>query len=50
MAHLLMIESWVGGTGRIFPATITGAGWQRISDEELAERYVAIAAETRSRQ
>ncbi|HEX8614103.1 MAG TPA: ATP-grasp domain-containing protein [Telluria sp.] len=26
MAHLLMIESWVGGTGRIFPATITGAG------------------------
>lgn len=26
MAHLLMIESWVGGTGRIFPETITRAG------------------------
>ncbi|WEF33706.1 ATP-grasp domain-containing protein [Pseudoduganella chitinolytica] len=28
MAHLLMIESWVGGTGRIFPQTIAGAGHQ----------------------
>lgn len=26
MAHLLMIESWVGGTGRILPTAITGAG------------------------
>ncbi len=26
MAHLLMIESWIGGTGRIFPETITRAG------------------------
>ncbi len=26
MAHLLMIESWVGGTGRIFPPTITRLG------------------------
>jgi proteasome beta subunit len=36
----------------IYPvvATITTAGWARISDEDLAERYVAIAAETRSRQ
>jgi proteasome beta subunit len=35
----------------IYPvvATITAAGWQRISDEVLAERYVAIAAEMRSR-
>lgn len=26
MAHLLMIESWVGGTGRIFPPAITRLG------------------------
>ena len=26
MAHLLMIESWVGGTGRIFPQAINRAG------------------------
>lgn len=26
MAHLLMIESWVGGTGRIFPPAITALG------------------------
>lgn len=26
MAHLLMVESWVGGTGRIFPASITSKG------------------------
>lgn len=26
MAHLLMIESWVGGTGRIFPPAIVRAG------------------------
>lgn len=26
MAHLLMIESWVGGTGRIFPPAITQLG------------------------
>ncbi|HEU4322877.1 MAG TPA: ATP-grasp domain-containing protein [Roseiflexaceae bacterium] len=26
MAHLLMIESWVGGTGRIFPPAITKLG------------------------
>ncbi|WP_338849219.1 ATP-grasp domain-containing protein [Massilia sp. W12] len=26
MAHLLMIESWVGGTGRILPAAILEAG------------------------
>ena len=35
----------------IYPvvATITTAGWARIGDEILAERYVAIAAEMRSR-
>ncbi|MBB5017939.1 argininosuccinate lyase [Chitinivorax tropicus] len=26
MAHLLMIESWVGGTGRLFPPAITRLG------------------------
>lgn len=26
MAHLLMIESWVGGTGRLFPSAITRLG------------------------
>ncbi|MDJ0276244.1 ATP-grasp domain-containing protein [Sphingomonas sp. 2R-10] len=26
MAHLLMLESWVGGTGRIFPPAITARG------------------------
>ncbi|MBL8297846.1 MAG: ATP-grasp domain-containing protein [Rhodanobacteraceae bacterium] len=26
MAHLLMIESWVGGTGRLFPPAITSLG------------------------
>lgn len=26
MAHLLMIESWIGGTGRIFPPAITRQG------------------------
>jgi len=26
MAHLLMIESWVGGTGRIFPPAVTKQG------------------------
>lgn len=26
MAHLLMIESWVGGTGRILPPTVTRLG------------------------
>ena len=31
-------------------ATITAAGWQRVSDEVLAERYVAIAAEAKSRE
>jgi biotin carboxylase len=26
MAHLLMIESWVGGTGRVLPSAITNCG------------------------
>ena len=36
----------------IYPvvATITAGGWSRINDDDLAERYVAIAAESRSRQ
>lgn len=36
----------------IYPvvATITSEGWQRIADDDLAARYVAIAAEARSRQ
>ena len=36
----------------IYPviATITADGWQRLGDDDLAARYVAIAAETRSRQ
>jgi proteasome beta subunit len=35
----------------IYPvvATITAEGWQRLSDEELAERYAAIATEVRGR-
>jgi proteasome beta subunit len=35
----------------IYPvvATITAGGWERITDEVLAERFVAIAAEMRSR-
>jgi len=34
----------------IYPvmATITAAGWERVSDDELAERYAALAAELRS--
>lgn len=33
MAHLLMIESWVGGTGRLFPAAI----------RRLGHRYTFVA-------
>ncbi len=35
----------------IYPvvATITADGWQRIDDDDLAQRYVAIAAEMRER-
>jgi proteasome beta subunit len=35
----------------IYPtvATVTAAGWERVSDEELASRYETIASEVRSR-
>ncbi len=35
----------------IYPvvATITSEGWQRVDDDDLAQRYVALAAEMRSR-
>jgi hypothetical protein len=43
MSHLLMIESWVGGTARILPLSLAGAGHRYTFVTRRREHYTEAA-------